>query len=130
MECGNCGNPKAYRTVSGNGWEYCDRCGEVSSVAAPDVFWDGKEEHGLADDPATGRPRVFGSKGEKARYLRERNLSEAGDRVNGAPPSAASLESGRDRGMSAEQALRIVSQMGRDVRRQEFNRIMKESGRI
>lgn len=126
MECGNCGNQKAYRTISGNGWESCDRCGEVPSVGLADVFWDGKEEHGLADDQKTGRPRVFGSRGEKAAYLRSRGLSEAGDKFHGAPPSAASAES-RQSGLSAEQAVRLVRTMGVDVRRREFNRIMKEN---
>ncbi len=129
MNCGNCGNAKAYKTVSGNGWEYCDRCGEVPSVGLADVYFDGKEEHGLADDPTTGRARVFGSRGEKARYLKERNLSEAGDTVHGAPPSATSLENRREYGLSAGQAVRLVKQMGADVRRRELNRIMKESGR-
>lgn len=126
MVCGSCGNAKAYKTVSGEGWEYCDRCGEVPKVAVPDVYWDGKEEHGLADDPTLGRPRVFGSKGEKAAYLRTRGLAEAGDRVHGAPPSVRSAES-RESGMSADQAVRLVRNMGADVRRREFNRIMKEA---
>lgn len=126
MECGNCGNQKAYRTISGNGWESCDRCGEVPSVGVADVFWNGGEEHGLADDPATGRPRVFGSKGEKAAYLRSRNLSEAGDKFHGAPPSVTSAES-RQSGLDAQQAIRLVRSMGADVRRREFNRIMKEA---
>lgn len=126
MECGNCGNQKAYRTISGNGWESCDRCGEVPSVGLADVFWDGGEEHGLADNPETGRPRVFGSKAEKAAYLRSRNLFEAGDKVHGARASAASMEQ-RQSGLSPEQAVRLVRSMGADVRRREMNRIMKES---
>lgn len=129
MECGSCGNTKAFRTVSGNGWEYCDRCGQVPSVAHADVYFDGKEEHGLADDPATGRPRVFGSRNEKARYLREHNLSEAGDKVRGAPPSAAQMEGSRNEGVSAAQAIQYVRQMGSDVRRQEMNRLRREAGR-
>lgn len=128
MTCNGCGNEKAYRTITGDNYEICDRCSQVPSVAHADVYFDGKEEHGLADDPTTGRPRVFGSRGEKARYLRERNLSEAGDKVRGAPPSASSVESHKNYGLSANQALQLVSQMGADVRRREFNRIMKESG--
>ena len=128
MVCGNCGNPKAYKTVSGAGWEYCDRCGEVPKVAVPDVYWDGKPEHGLADDPKTGRPRVFGSKSEKAAYLRSRGLAEAGDKVHGSSVSATAQQSA-ERGMSPQQALQIVRGMGADRRRQEINRILKETRR-
>lgn len=96
----------------------------------PDVYWDGKPEEGLADDPVTGKPRVFGSKGEKAAYLKERGLQEAGDRMNGAPPSILSQAPQRtDSRHEVRMALKKVREMGRDVRRQEYLRITKEGRR-
>lgn len=129
MTCGGCGNEKAFKTVSGNGWEYCDRCGDFKSSATVDVFWDGTAEHGLPDDPKTGQPRVFGSKGEKAAFLRANGLTEAGDRTRGAPTSVLDNRAPADRGVPAAEALRIVREMGSDRRRQELYRIQKESGR-
>lgn len=133
MRCDGCGNEKAYRTFTR--WdkylkekiETCDRCGEVASVGVPDVYWDGKPEHGLADDPLTGKPRVFSSRQEKAAYLKERGLSEAGDRVRGAyvTPGSAQGVDRRDPEI-ARRALHQVGQMGADVRRQEYYRILKE----
>ena len=106
-----------------------DTSSEKTSVGLPDVYWDGKPEHGLADDPATGKPRVFSSKSEKSAYLKERGLVESGDRVGGAPSSYFSSEKVVDHRVSAMQALQHVKQMGKDVRRQEFLRIVKEGGR-
>lgn len=131
IPCTGCGNPNPYKTVSGNGWEYCDRCGDMPSVGVADVYWDGSPEHGLADDPKTGQPMVFSSRGEKARYLRDNNLIEAGDKVRGAPPSILNQpQRHEDSRVMAEQALAHVRQMGSDYRRQEYLRIKKQSGRI
>lgn len=138
MRCDGCGTEDAFRVRAV--WdkylqekiECCDRCGNAGAAGLPDVYWDGKPEHGLADDPVTGQPRVFSSKREKAQYLRDRNLVEAGDRVRGSHVTAGSQDvSVGSRGHSdvARRALHKVSQMGRDFRRQEYLRIVKESGR-
>ena len=116
MLCNGCGNDKAYRTFQGDGFEICDKCGDAPTVFCPDVYFDGKPEHGLADDPNTGKPRVFNSKGEKARYLREHNL------VEGWHKTEQKQESAR---VSAERALAEVRKMGAEFKRQEFLRIKK-----
>lgn len=130
MTCGNCGNDRAFRFFMGRGFECCDRCAHLSVSGVPDVYWDGGPEHGLADDPRTGQPRVFASKREKAAYLKAHGLQEAGDRIRGANPSilrqAGPRENPRD---DAMKALSHVRQMGADVRRQEMNRILRESRR-
>lgn len=135
-QCNGCGK------IGERGWwqsterfpdgRYVEGCQGCSSSYVPttyDVFWDGKPEHGLADDPATGRPRVFGSKAEKAAYLKARGLTEAGDRHHGAPASVLNQQQRPETNAAAMQALKMVREMGADRRRQEFNRIMKESGR-
>lgn len=112
-----------------DGAEFCDRCGDAGRAALPDVYWDGTAEHGLADDPRTGQPRVFASKGEKARYLRERGLVEGGDKIHGATPfstGSGPRENPRDVAMKA---LHHVKQMGRDQKRKEILRILKEANR-
>lgn len=129
MTCRGCGNEKAYKTVSGQGWEHCDECGAAPKVGIADVFWDGKPEHGLADDPKTGRPLVFGSKAEKANYLRARGLSEAGDKFHGAPVMVSHEKPSEGSREEAARAIQRVRQMGGDVRRQELNRILKEGSR-
>lgn len=129
--CTNCGNPRPVKTVSGTGWERCDQCSDMRGASVPDVYWDGKEEHGLADDPVTGKPRVFGSKAEKAAYLKERGLSEAGDRVHGSFVTAAQREQAAkaNERESVLRALQKVRQMGADVRRQAYLKIVSENGR-
>jgi len=119
MLCNGCGNDKAYKTISVDDFEYCDRCGEFSSRALPDVYWDGKPEHGLADDPVTGKPRVFSSKMEKARYLKERGLVEGW-----AKNPTDVRKNGREEAISA---LKEVSKWGKDYRRQQFLRIKRGS---
>lgn len=97
-------------------------------VYLPDVFWDGKPEENLADDPRTGKPRVFSGKAEKAAYLKERGLVEAGDRVGGAPFMAHKQPVPKlDSRHEVRMALKKVKEMGRDVRRQEYLRIIKEN---
>ncbi len=49
----------------------------------PDVYFDGKINTNLSDN--NGNPMQFVSKTHKARFLRERQISEVGDRVHGAP---------------------------------------------
>lgn len=131
IPCSNCNNPRPYKTVSGNGWEYCDRCGDFGKTTVHDVYWKpGFEEHGLADDPNTGKPIVFGSKGEKAAYLKAHGLKEAGDRMGGAPATVLGHSVPQDNPREAAiQALAEVKKMGKDYRRQEFLRIQRESSR-
>jgi len=81
----------------------------------------------LADDPNTGKPRVFSSKGEKAAYLKERGLREAGDKVRGAPVMIHQNQNIRtDSKHEVKMALKRVKEMGIDRRRQEYYRIMKQ----
>lgn len=93
----------------------------------PDVFWDGKPEENLANDPVTGKPRVFSSAGEKSTYLKERGLMEAGDRVHGAPVMFHQQQPKKpDTRHEVKLALKKVREMGIDNRRQEYLRITKE----
>lgn len=119
MRCNGCGNEKAYKTFAYKDVEFCDRCGSFSSDALPDVYWDGTPEHGLADDPVTGKPRVFGSKLEKAAYLKSRGLVEGWNQK--------SSENKQDSMESVKKALSEVSKWGKEYRRQEFNRIKKST---
>lgn len=124
MTCGGCGNGEAFRTRTyANGDEYCDRCGSVQTPWVPDVFWDGRPEINLADGP-DGKPRVFGSKGEKALYLRERGISEAGDSHHGAPwkPTGPAPVNGRE---EVRKALAEVRKMSPDYRRQKYLQMLK-----
>jgi hypothetical protein len=90
----------------------------------PDVFWDGSLEHGLADGP-DGKPRVFSSKREKAAYLKEHGLQEAGDRVRGSYPTVEAPQR-KDSREEVKEALRAVGRMSPDRRRQEYLRLTKQ----
>lgn len=93
----------------------------------PDVYFDGKPEENLADDPVTGQPRVFFSKSQKADYLHEHGLREAGDLVHGAPVTFSQRPNPKtDSRHEVRLALKHVKEMGKDVRRQEYLRIIKE----
>jgi hypothetical protein len=137
MTCSGCGSSTAtglragfYKNEKGEReyFEVCNACGGIGNAYVADVFWDGSPEHGLADDPKTGQPRVFGSKSEKARYLKENFLEEAGDKIHGAPPSIL-REQGRreDPKASALAALKQVREMGFDQRRRALNKILVEA---
>ena len=107
--------------------QYCRDCFK-RPVDVADVYWDGKPEINLADDPQTGQPRVFLSKGQKAAYLKEKGLSEAGDSVHGAPVMLHVEQSRKkDTRHEVKMALKQVKEMGRDRRRFEYQRIMKEN---
>lgn len=106
---------------------FCRFC-IAGTVTVPDVFWKpGFEEHGLADGP-DGKPRVFGSKAEKAAYLKERGLQEAGDRVRGSFPTVEEAPK-RDGREEVRSALREVARISPDYRHQEYLRITKGRGR-
>jgi hypothetical protein len=105
---------------------YCRLC-VSGTVKVHDVYWDGKEEHGLADGP-DGKPRVFGSKGEKAAYLKERGLVEAGDRIRGSFPTVEEPPKVDSRA-AVREALRKVAQTPAHKRREEFLRITQGRGR-
>lgn len=107
----------------------CRIC-RAPKAAMPDVYWDGKPEENLADDPATGKPRVFASKHEKASYLKERGLVESGDTVHGAPLFVSKQAQPKiDTRAHVKMVLKRVKEMGRDVRRQAYLKIMKERQR-
>lgn len=98
----------------------------------PDVYWDGKPEIDLADDPVTGKPRVFSSKSEKARYLKEHNIVQVDARVHGAPLSTTNAPQGTDPAKSREEVRKTVAEvrkMGIDYRRQQYLKIVKEGKR-
>lgn len=118
-------------TREGEYFRYCVSCRKPNK-GFPDVYWDGKPEENLADDPNTGRPRIFSSKGEKAAYLREKGLAEAGDRVGGAPfqqQGSGSQLPHPDSRHEVKEALHKVKQMGRDYRKREYRRILHEANR-
>lgn len=108
----------------------CKEC-RHTKASVPDVYWDGKPEENLADDPRTGKPRIFLSKSEKAAYLRERGIMEAGDKVHGAPVMIHKNQNRQpDNGRhDVKMALKRVKEMGRDRRHQEYLRITKEGRR-
>mgnify|MGYP001607593859 CR=1 FL=1 len=130
MKCEICNNPNAYRFFRAGNFRCCDKCGFVQISGMPDIYWDGKEEHGLPDDPKTGRPMVFRSKLEKQNFLRENCLVEAGDKTHGAFTSILDRRVHRGDSSVAMQALAAVKEMGKDYRRQEINRILKDTGRL
>lgn len=107
---------------------FCRIC-RSPKVGVSDVYWDGKPEENLADGP-DGKPRVFSSKGEKAAYLKSRGIREAGDRVHGAPlmVSKQAIPPVVDSRHEVKMALKQVKEMGRDVRRQQYLKIIKENG--
>lgn len=129
--CETCGNKFPCRRQYLNetkSW-ICDQCG-ASGVYVPDVFWDGKPEENLADGP-DGKPITFLSKGQKARYLQERGISEAGDSFHGAPFTTLvsrdrTQEKRRFSGQVVE-ARKKVESMGKDVRRQAMLKITQEA---
>jgi hypothetical protein len=102
---------------------------KMASVA--DVYWDGKPEVDLADDPTTGRPRVFSSRAEKAQYLKEHNIVQVDSRVHGAPLSSINVPQGTksDSRDEIRKALADVKKMGIDYRRQQYLKIVKEGKR-
>ena len=139
MTCGGCGNAEARKTQSGfvksetgeNIYsESCEKCGFTGNVWLPDVYFDGKPEENLADGQ-DGKPRVFASKRDKAIYLKQNGIIEAGDTLRGAPISSMDTVVRKDpfsKERIAESRAQ-VKKMGVDVRRQEVLRIIKESER-
>lgn len=135
--CGSCGalNPSSWgtstaRNEDGSYAEWCGGCSGGSFAALPDVYWDGKPEENLADGP-DGKPITFISRGQKAKYLAERGICEAGDRFHGAPYTSVRKEdaSSRRSRMAHEvaEARRKVESMGRDARRQAILKVIKEA---
>jgi hypothetical protein len=97
-----------------------------SMPGIPDVYWDGKPEIDLADDPVTGRPRVFGSRGEKARYLKERGIYQVdkSHKLRAPDVPQGTKEESRDK---IRQTLAEIKNMGIDYRRQQYLKIVNES---
>ena len=129
--CETCGNnyPARRRYINDSKAWICDQCG-ASEIWFPDVFWDGKPEENLADGP-DGKPRVFLSRGQKAQYLRERGIYEAGDKFHGAPFTSVTREDPRVKqyrnAAAVAEARRKVESMGKDVRRQALLKVIKDS---
>ena len=131
LECDGCGNKHAHRIrIYEDRTCICDACGMGANTPVYDVYWDGKPEHGLADDPATGKPRVFTSKAEKAMYLREKGLVEMGDRVKGAHLGVAGRRQKPDSRETVREALNEVRSWGREYRHQKFLEVIKNRGRF
>lgn len=131
--CNSCEKDKDYSSFSllliekwGEGIKrYCREC-RTPKAGVPDVFWDGKPEPNLANDE-NGNERVFFSKGQKAAYLKERGLQEAGDRVHGAPVMFHQNQNKRiDTRPQVQEALRKVMQMSPSARHREYQRIKRE----
>lgn len=110
---------------------FCKECRNPKTYV-PDVFWDGKPEENLANDPRTNKPIEFLSKGQKARYLKERGLMEAGDKYHGAPVSFSQNQNRQVVNSKEEvfKALKKVKEMGRDARRREYLKIIKHAERV
>ncbi len=88
MKCPTCQYEYAYKIrysidKDGNGSEVCDKCGNLSGTWYPDVFWDGNTTNNNITN-SMGEPIPFFSRQQKAKVLREKGMSEAGDRVHGA----------------------------------------------
>ncbi len=108
---------------------FCRSCRSPQAGVA-DVFWDGKPEENLANDPLTDKPRVFFSKGEKAAYLKSRGIMEAGDRVHGAPVQVHQNQNKKvDSKPMVQAALREVMKMSPSRRHQEYLKIVKQGER-
>lgn len=114
--------------------EWCNVCTATTAYSIPDVYWDGKVESNLAD--AHGNPAVFTSKRDKARFLKEKGLSEVGDRVRGGTAFDHVFEKKTPDVKAIRQEVResfqMVRQMGPDRRRAEINKILqrrREQGR-
>lgn len=142
MTCNGCQNKNANFVKAGflrnekderEFYECCDGCGGAGPVYAPDVFWDGKPEENLADGP-DGKPITFLSRGQKARYLKEKGIYEAGDSFHGAAFTGIVSESKEEKTRRTSdlvrQARKKVESMGKDVRRREVLKIIKESQRF
>lgn len=136
MNCNNCGNIKAYRCAvwheedeSGKRVmrECCDRCGNAGAVSVSDVFWDGKPEINLADDPRTGKPMVFESRAAKAAYLKEHGLVQVDGRNHGSLGYGVSSTAEKDFRPMIRETIREVKNMGRDVRRSMVWKIIKDA---
>ena len=129
--CETCGEkyPSRRQYINETGTWICDRCG-ASALYFPDIFWDGKPEENLADGP-DGKPRTFLSRGQKAQYLKNQGISEAGDKFHGAPfttlTSVDKEQKKRDNIRMVQEARHKVDQMGKDVRRQAILKVIQEA---
>ena len=95
MQC-DCGNVSAPRMSYRGGRWLCSQCSDVAfNTWIPDVYWDANPCDHAVDD--NGNPMTFLGKRHKALWLREHGISEAGDRVHGAPISCIPNERKPDR---------------------------------
>jgi hypothetical protein len=132
MKC-KCGNENAvYWFKIYPDEEWCDQCGSRMAVTIPDVYVDYKPELNLPDDPRTGKPPVFTSRQEKAKFLKEHHLVEVKDKEHGGPslPSCEQPQNREQNIHGIRMILKNIREMGRDVRRQQFLKVLKTNGRI
>jgi hypothetical protein len=71
-----------YEGKTNQKFEYCEKCGQMPSVYIPDVSFQKPyfDEH--LCDKSHPQGQWIHSKRQKAELLRQRNLVEAGDRIN------------------------------------------------
>ena len=85
MICNNCGNPEAWQWFKRSDSEGCNACdGQHTYQGVRDVYFKGPywdENLSSAEHPG---PKFITSKSEKAYWLKQCHLREAGDRVHGA----------------------------------------------
>jgi hypothetical protein len=63
--------------------ESCNNCGTHSVSFIPDVYWPGHTHTNPNITDNMGREIELTSRSQKARIMREKGLSEAGDRYHG-----------------------------------------------
>ncbi len=108
--------------------EYCNVCTGTTAYSIPDVYWDGRVEKNLVDH--RGNPVTFTSKRDKARFLKEKGLSEAGDRVRGGTAFDGVFDRRRpDKNTirkEVHESIQMVRQMSPDKRRAEIKRFVEQ----
>lgn len=105
--------------------ECCEACGSAGNVYVPDVYDYTKPLENLCDRE-TGKPLEFISRSHKARYMRERGVSEVGDRIHGAPYSIGDANKPLDRGRvraEVREAIQRVKQMPPEQKRAMMRQI-------
>lgn len=86
MLCNNCGNDCAYRLRIHGGSESCDRCGALSTLSVPDVYFPGPYLDPNLAHPSRPHEKDgvwVTSRSHKAQLMREQNIHEVGDKHHG-----------------------------------------------
>lgn len=131
MNCRGCGNEKAYNVRTRYEGEIliegCDQCGSVNCEGIPDVYLNrvGQTFSNLCD--TMGNPIPIMSKRHKQEVMKSLGVSEAGDRVNGAPYGSKSwVEGTRD---YSRKTFEKDRPMIRKVYQQYLENVRKRNGR-